>query len=120
MAKIRIKKLPPEPPVSHYKLRWACSFFGLTAPVWIPILFYAIPMSKKLAESVSSFGMLGMLVLPFIPLTLWEGRRLRTYLTILIFDHSNVCNTIFNGCSLFVGLDSTYGAFWPVRWIGLL
>ena len=47
MVKIRIKKLPPEPPVSHYKLRWACSFFGLTAPVWIPILFYAIPMSKK-------------------------------------------------------------------------
>ena len=84
MAKIRIKKLPPEPPVSHYKLRWACSFFGLTAPVWIPILFYAIPMSKKLAESVSSFGMLGMLVLPFIPLALWEGRRLRTYLTILM------------------------------------
>ena len=37
-----------------------------------------------------------------------------------LFDHSNVCNTIFNGCSLFVGLDSTYGAFWPVRWIGLL
>ena len=37
-----------------------------------------------------------------------------------LFDHSNVCNTIFNGCSLFVGLDSTYGAFWPVRRIGLL
>ena len=85
MVKIRIKKLPPEPPVSHCKLRWVCSFFGLTAPVWIPLLFSAIPMSKKLAESVALFGMLGMLVLPFIPLTLWEGRRLRTYLTILMW-----------------------------------
>ena len=37
-----------------------------------------------------------------------------------LFDHSNLCNTIFNDCSLFVGLDSTYGAFWPIRRSGLL
>lgn len=115
MVKIRIKKLPPEPPVSHCKLRWACSFFGLTAPVWIPLLFSAIPMSKKLAESVALFGMLGMLVLPLTPPDT-VGRAKAANL----LDHSNVCNTIFNDCSLFVGLASTYGAVWLIRRSGLL
>lgn len=83
MAKIRIKKLPPEPPVSRYKLRWVYSFFALTAPVWIPILFGNVPMSNEMARNVGHIGMVLMLILPLSPIWVWDKRRIRIYLIIL-------------------------------------